>query len=197
MDKFNGPLAVWLKKLLSHGVEDPWVAELSEKETKEIFDEGNALCVNCVHPDSNPRWFCDYCGCPTGHYSPYMPFVYLYWIGWLFRSGVDGSVKLTKFRVLGFMVTSLMEYGFFVPLYWYRLAAASRGRYIQDKKVQTKREDQHSIRGPYEYEKFTWKELMEVYDSIDRELHSERFEKLTNEIEKRKQGEPSSGYNSD
>lgn len=179
MELYRGPLAQWLKKVLSSDVEDPWVAVLGQEETERIFEQGSVLCTNCVHPESNPQWICERCGCPSGHYTPYMPFLKIYWVGWLFRSGVDGSVPTTKFRVLGLFLASVVQYGFFAPLYWYRLARASAGHFLLGK------EEIERLREPAQYEWYTSETLMEVYRTIDRDLYPDRFRMLETEIERR------------
>ncbi len=132
--RYNGPLLVLLKKLIPKREKDPWEHVLSEEEIEAIFASKMELCVNCSHPESRSRWFCNKCGYPGGAYTPYMPYLYLHWLGWLFRSSVDGSVRLTKFNVCGLIIASLMQYGFFAPLYWYRLAGAATGHYLGKKK---------------------------------------------------------------
>lgn len=157
MGRYNGPLAKWLKKVIlanAEGfsstelryIEDPWLTVLGEEKTREIIEDGNALCVNCLHPESEPVIHCEYCGCTTGHYAVYMPYIYLFLIGRYFRSGVDGSVKLTKFRVVGLVVTCLVEYSIFAPFYLYRLYRAARGYHVQN--VRSQKGEKSTLQNP-------------------------------------------------
>lgn len=56
------------------------------------------------------------------------------------------------------------------------------------KKEEKKAKDQRP-REPFEYERYSDEELMDVYKHIDREAYPERFQKLEAEMEKRKKAE--------
>ncbi len=129
------------KKAAQNQLHSPWESVLEPEEIEEIFSDRYPLCVNCVHPESAPIWICEKCGCPTGHYTPYMPYLKIYWTGWLFRSGVDGSVKLTPLRWTGFILSWLLNYGFFFPLYLYRLIRSYNGKHIVEKRNDIKSGD--------------------------------------------------------
>lgn len=45
---------------------------------------------------------------PYGALLSLMPFAFLFWMGWLFRSAVDGSVKHTRFRIVGLALCSFI-----------------------------------------------------------------------------------------
>lgn len=115
-------------------VHAPWEAVLSAEEIEDACSDPYPLCINCLHPESAPIWFCHKCGSPTGPYSAYMPYLKIFWSGWLFRSGVDGSVKLNAFRTTGFILSSLITFGIFAPAYLFRFAQYAKGKPLIQKK---------------------------------------------------------------
>jgi hypothetical protein len=115
MKRYNGPL-YWLVRKL-------WDFEVPSEypEYEECPEDAQPLCLNCLEPEDGHQWFCKQCGWPTSFYGSQMPFIKVHCLGAYFRSGVDGSVPLTPFRITGLVVTSLVHYHIFAPLYWYRL----------------------------------------------------------------------------
>lgn len=61
-----------------------------------------------------------------------MAYINIFSLGAFFRSGVDGSVPLTKFRIAGLVLTALIHYHIFAPLYFYRLYRAKKGHAIHE-----------------------------------------------------------------
>ncbi len=115
-------------------VHAPWEAVLSPEEIEDACSDPYPVCINCMHPESAPVWFCHKCGNPTGPYSAYMPYIKIFWSGWLLRSGVDGSVKLNAFRIIGFVLSSIISLGVFAPAYLFRLVQYARGKPLIQKK---------------------------------------------------------------
>ncbi len=134
MKRYNGPL---MKLISGFDIKDPW--------PEEVYDELNGpdaveLCIDCLEPQKKGNWLCHNCGWPTGTYNNVMDYMYIFSIGALLRSGVDGSVKLTKLRIFGLALFSLLEYTVFAPFYWYRLYNATKGRFLPRRQHRIARE---------------------------------------------------------
>lgn len=181
MERFNGPLYHFLRSLWDVDEPNPYgTVEFIEKgEGPEI-----ALCLNCLAPECGHQWICAECGWPSSFYGSQMPFIDVYCMGALFRSGVDGSVELTKFRIIGLIVYSIANYHIFAPLYWYWVFQARKGNPIKD--VDLKNGNRFYLnRKAHEYSKYNLDELFEAYREIDREEHAERYQSLLQEFERR------------
>jgi hypothetical protein len=83
--------------------------------------EATVLCHRCLVPNSTGADFCENCGAPIGTYTNYLPFPYLFSVGYLLRAGASGEFKRNRFTVFGFVLLSLAEYTIAAPAYWYRL----------------------------------------------------------------------------
>lgn len=130
--RFKGPLYHVLRRLWNVDAPNPY----GTVELVESTDEPEVpLCLNCLTPEEGHQWICPDCGWPTSFNGSQMPYIQLFCLGALFRSGVDGSVELTRFRTIGLIVLSILYYHIFSPLYWYRLSQAKNGNYIQDPKM--------------------------------------------------------------
>jgi len=114
-----GFLIVAFYKWISGGSRspDPWDQESFALPPDE---EATVLCHRCLVPNSPGADFCENCGAPVGEYTNYLPFPYLFSVGYLLRSGTSGEFKRTRFTVLGFVILSLAEYAFFAPVYLYQ-----------------------------------------------------------------------------
>jgi hypothetical protein len=125
MKRLNGPLYRLLSKL--------WDFEAPEgyPEHTDCPEDALPVCLNCLEPESEHQWICKQCGWPSSFYGTQMPYIKIFCLGAFFRSGVDGSVPLTKFRIIGLIFAALVHYNVFAPFYLYRLYQASRGNYIQ------------------------------------------------------------------
>ncbi len=119
---FNGPLARVLQNAFPvNDTPNPWDDEIDEAVRGT---ETTAVCTKCLEPGAHDTWMCRNCGWPAGEYVNMMPYLYIFSIGAFFRSGVDGSVRLTFTKMLGLGFIALCEYGIFAPLYWIRLVHA-------------------------------------------------------------------------
>ena len=116
-----------MKLLCGFDVSDPWSKEVGDSLNSPDAAE---LCLECLEPQERGHWICHNCGWPTGPYNNVMDYMYVFSIGALYRSGVDGSVELNKFRVFGLVLFSFASYGPFAPIYWYRLLNATKGKFI-------------------------------------------------------------------
>jgi len=97
---------------------DPW----SEDEQNRADDqEALIVCHRCCTPQGAPNWFCPGCGTAVGPYNNVLPFVYIFSIGEVFRSGMCSSAKYTSLTVPGYIFASMIQYGLFCPFYLVRL----------------------------------------------------------------------------
>ena len=95
---------------------DPWSEEVEQAvQAKDAVP----LCPHCLAPQSPETWFCAECGCSIGPYNNLNPYLYLFSVGDLFRTGVSRRVRRTPFVVVGFLVLSLAEYTVIAPYYWF------------------------------------------------------------------------------
>lgn len=178
MKRFNGPLYHWLRKL--------WDFELPSwyPEHDACPEDAVPLCLNCLKAEDGHQWFCGDCGWPTSFNGTQMPFIKVHCLGAYFRSGVDGSVPLTPFRITGLVCTSLIQYHVFAPLYWYRLHQAGHGKYIQTIGL-SKEPRWYLTRDAHEFSKYSVLELQEAYREMDAVADHELYQRLMDEFAKR------------
>ena len=93
-------------------------------ETEEVADDAIPLCTGCLCPLETETYFCRECDAPTGQYTTMMAYQYIWCMGRGFRAGTDPNSKLTPFQVVGYVLASLLQYGFFAPVYWVFLCRA-------------------------------------------------------------------------
>ena len=119
MAKFKAPLTRLLKKAFhAEDTPDPW----DEETDKAVRGrETTAVCARYLEPGANETWLCRNCGFPWGDYINTMPYLYIFSIGAFFRSGVDGTARLTLSKVLGIGIIATSQYRLFSPIYWVSL----------------------------------------------------------------------------
>ena len=97
---------------------DPW----DEAITLELAEgNGTPLCHHCLTPHDPSVDFCPQCGAAVGLYTNYLPFPRLFSIGHTFRIGTNENFKRSFLTIGGFLFLSLIQYGVFFPVYWFRL----------------------------------------------------------------------------
>jgi hypothetical protein len=79
------------------------------------------VCHHCTTPCELPVWFCLSCGAAVGPYNNVMPYIYIFSIGEVLRSGVGAEAHFTPFRTVAYIAIGIAEYGAFAPLYFIRL----------------------------------------------------------------------------
>ncbi len=97
---------------------DPWSGEV---DAAVRAPDAVPVCHRCITPCDLPVWFCPSCGAAFGPYNNIMPFVYIFSMGEVVRSGVGPDARFTRFRTVGYAVLGLAQYGVFAPLYYLRL----------------------------------------------------------------------------
>ncbi|HSH93073.1 MAG TPA: hypothetical protein VK968_02930 [Roseimicrobium sp.] len=97
---------------------DPWNDEVAAGMDAE---DAKALCHQCLEAHDSSHDFCKDCGAPVGQYTNWLPFPFYFSIGHILRLGASGGYKETPFTVCGFILLGLAEYGWFAPVYWWRL----------------------------------------------------------------------------
>jgi hypothetical protein len=133
LENFDGPLARLVRACFPKPLPDPW--------PKEVDDEVRSLdavpvCIDCLYPQVDHRWFCPHCGRPNGEYVTVMPFLQLFAVGEFFRKGVIGPPEKRKGVVFFLVLYSLCEYNIFAPLYWFWLIRRGIGKPIcQERRI--------------------------------------------------------------
>lgn len=123
---FNGPLAQVVRSLF-HSPPDPWPADV---EADVRSREATPLCVNCLFPQERQQWFCPHCGITTSEFAPVMPYMQIFPVADVLRSGVSGPPE-RRWGVQVFLVLlSLTQYSIFAPAYWFWMFRRARGRPI-------------------------------------------------------------------
>jgi len=97
---------------------NPW-----DEDTEARLQEPDAvlLCPRCLEPETEGVQFCRDCGFPVGPYVPWSPYLYIFALGDLLRTGVDRPFRVKGTTVCFLVLFSLLEYLVFAPLYWFFL----------------------------------------------------------------------------
>jgi len=116
-----------LQEVASNVSPDPWPQEIDhEVKTPEAVP----LCVDCLYPQDEDRWFCPHCGFPTGNYVTTMHYLHIFAMGEVLRRGVIGPPEKGPGRKMFFAIYSLSEYGPFAPIYWFWMVRKACGKPI-------------------------------------------------------------------
>jgi len=107
-------LRAWRARLPS----DPWPAELDEQVRRH---EAVPVCHHCFRPQEEATWFCRDCGAVAGPYNNLMPYIRIFSIGEVFRSGVGPEARFTPLTTTGYILIGLSHWGYLAPLYYLRL----------------------------------------------------------------------------
>jgi len=104
---------------------DPW-----DNEAVELGDPVAAepLCLRCLEPHPHPAAFCPHCCAPVGDFNNYSPYLYVFSVGELLRTGTSGSFRRSWLTLAGFVILGAMEYLLFAPVYWLCLVLNLRRR---------------------------------------------------------------------
>ena len=97
---------------------DPWPREVEDAVRSP---EALPVCHRCLTPQDSPTWFCPECGTAVGPYNNIMPYLYIFSLGEVFRSGVEREARFTRLTVPGYILLALTEMPFLAPLYCLRL----------------------------------------------------------------------------
>lgn len=108
-------LAVWWKQPLQP---NPW-----DEDTEARLHEPEAvlLCPRCLEPEREGVQFCRDCGFAVGPYVTWSPYLYIFVLGDLLRTGVDRPFRVKSTTVCFLLLVSLFEYFIFAPVYWFFL----------------------------------------------------------------------------
>jgi len=92
---------------------DPWGQEaevaLAQAETLQV-------CHRCSAPQEPGAWFCPHCGSAVGPYNNWMPYVYVFSEGEVFRNGVMDRLRAGPLIVIGYILLSF-DYLILAPIY--------------------------------------------------------------------------------
>jgi hypothetical protein len=105
-------LAWWLR---APAKPDPW-----ETEAVALGDPSAAdpLCLHCLEPHPDTAWFCPHCGAPVGDFNNYSPYLYVFTVGEVLRTGTSGRFPRNWVTLSGYFLVSVTEYLVLAPLYW-------------------------------------------------------------------------------
>ncbi len=97
---------------------DPWDSSITEH-----LDDPDCLpvCHRCLTPQTHHGWHCPQCGTVVGPYGNYLPYVYLFSLGEVFRNGVQHHLTQSPLVKMGYLALSACEYTLFAPVYWFFL----------------------------------------------------------------------------
>jgi hypothetical protein len=90
-------------------------------ETRLHEPEAVSLCPRCLEPEKEGVQFCRDCGFPVGPYVTWMPYLYIFAIGDLLRTGVDRPLRASAPIIIFLLLISAGEYMVFAPIYWFFL----------------------------------------------------------------------------
>jgi len=105
-------LIVWIRDCPVHP--DPWEQELTEQVAAP---EAVEVCPHCLTEQTARDYFCPKCGAATGPYNNFMPWVYLFSMGEVLRTGTGGNFRRTPFVIAGYIFYALSQYIIFVPFF--------------------------------------------------------------------------------
>jgi hypothetical protein len=96
---------------------NPWGDDIEEE-----IQHGEALpiCPRCLTPHSEEAYFCDTCGQSVGQYVNWSPYLYIFSLGDILRTGAFGKYMVKPWTVCGYLLFSLGQYSLFAPVFWYR-----------------------------------------------------------------------------
>jgi hypothetical protein len=116
----------WIRRR-SEPAPDPWPLDidLAVRDPSAI-----SLCVNCMYPQEERRWFCPYCGFPVGECVASMPYLYIFVLGESLRRGVTGPPERNALQTAFLAVFAAGQYAVFAPLYWYWMVCKAEGKPI-------------------------------------------------------------------
>lgn len=97
---------------------NPWD---EDTETKLYEPDAVLLCPRCLEPEREGIQFCRDCGFPVGPYVPWSPYLYVFVLRDLLRTGVERPFRVKGTTVCFFLLLSLIEYFVFAPIYWFFL----------------------------------------------------------------------------
>ena len=97
----------------------PWSAE---RDAAVHAPDAITVCHRCMRPCAHARWFCPDCGTSIGPYNNILPFIRIFSIGEVLRSGVAPTARYTALTVPGYILVGLQWGGLiFAPLYYIRV----------------------------------------------------------------------------
>ena len=94
------------------------------------------LCTRCTAPVPGHFWFCPACGGASGEYVTVMPFMNIFAMGDLLRSGVSGPPEKNAGKKFMLILTVLTQYGAFAIFYWLRMSQKAQGKPLIDDPTQ-------------------------------------------------------------
>jgi hypothetical protein len=97
---------------------DPWGPELTAAVNS---DEAIPLCPRCQSPHADWAWFCPECGAAVGLCNNVNPYLYVFSLGEVLRTGTQERFRANWLTLSGYVLLALCEYNIFAPVYWFLL----------------------------------------------------------------------------
>ena len=106
---------LWIRDCPVHP--DPW-----EKEFTVQVDAPEAVqvCPHCLTEQTARDYFCPKCGAATGPYNNLMPYVQVFSMGEVLRTGTSGNFRRNPLTIIGYIFYALSQYFIFVPFFLFR-----------------------------------------------------------------------------
>ena len=105
---------------------DPWDAETEAAVNQE---DAVPICHHCTEPQAPGTWFCPQCGTAVGAYNNSMPYLRIFSIGEVLRSGLAPHAQFTLLTIPGYILVALTQYGV-LPLIVSRLKLKGPGYFL-------------------------------------------------------------------
>ena len=97
---------------------DPWDAKIAAGPEDDL---SVPVCHHCFTPLEPRGWYCPQCNSSVGPYNNCLPFPRAFALGEVFRNGVHEHIGGGAIVVLGYLLSSAVQYSIFAPVYWYFL----------------------------------------------------------------------------
>ena len=99
---------------------DPWPPELDRDARAH---DAIPVCHRCFLPLAyeRSRWFCVDCGAAVGPYNNILPYIRIFSLGEVARSGVAPGTRFSTLKLCGYSCVCYMQFWFLFPVYLFCL----------------------------------------------------------------------------
>lgn len=114
MPPLGTPLFAWLRALWGRPKPDPWPADLDQAVRGP---DAVPVCHRCLAALEETAWFCPQCGASVGAYNNSMPYLHIFAVGEVLRSGVGPAARFSPLTVTGYLLLAIMQASVLAPVY--------------------------------------------------------------------------------